>query len=170
MRINRETDYAIRCILHMSREPQKMHMIADISQAQDVPRSFLAKILQRLARADIVSSTRGVKGGFILNRKPSEITLLDIIETIQGPLAINSCVMDNKSCARKSHCSVHPVWTEIKDFLADKLREYDFEKFANAADRAVITTNCIDNLFPVGSNDEECSFCLGDRIKSKTGR
>jgi Rrf2 family protein len=154
----------------MSKEPLKMHMIGDISQAQEIPKSFLAKILQRLARAEIVSSTRGVNGGFTLIRKPSEITLLDIIETIQGALAINSCVMDNKSCSRKSHCSVHPVWVEIKDFLADKLREYNFEKFANAADRSVVMTNCIDNLIQAGSNDEGCSFCLGEKIKSKSGR
>lgn len=130
MKSNRETDYAIRCVYCMSREPHRLHMIREIAEDQDVPRSFLAKILQKLVKAKIVLSVRGVKGGFTLARKPSEITLLDVTEAIQGPLFMNSCVLDSKSCSRRGVCSIHPVWIEICDFWAVKLREYDFSSIS----------------------------------------
>lgn len=132
MKITRETDYAIRCILHMSKQPDTLHMITDIAQQQDVPKSFLAKILQKLAKADIVVSTRGVKGGFTLSRKPSHITLLNIIEAVQGPLSVNICVMDNKSCPRNGVCSVHPIWVDIREFLNKKLGEYTFKQILSS--------------------------------------
>ncbi|MCC6347783.1 MAG: Rrf2 family transcriptional regulator [Nitrospirales bacterium] len=126
MKISREADYAIRCIIYMAQEPDTLHLITDIAASQEVPKSFLAKILQKLARAGIVSSTRGVNGGFTLSRRPADITLLDVIEAVQGPLALNACVIDRKACTRKEACSVHPVWMELREFLRGKMREYSF--------------------------------------------
>ncbi|MFO0754395.1 MAG: Rrf2 family transcriptional regulator [Thermodesulfovibrionales bacterium] len=134
MKISREADYAIRCILHMAQEPGTLHLIADIAKGQEVPKSFLAKILQKLVRAGIVSSTRGVNGGFSLNRLPADITLLDVIEAVEGPLSLNVCVVDNKACRRKKACSVHPVWKELREFLSGKMREYSFAGFLERSD------------------------------------
>ncbi|MBF0558597.1 MAG: Rrf2 family transcriptional regulator [Nitrospirae bacterium] len=131
MKNTRETDYAIRCVYSMSKEPDRLHMIREIAADQNVPKSFLAKILQKLVKAKIVSSARGVKGGFALAQRPSEITLLDVIEAVQGPLFINSCVLDSKSCSRKGMCSIHPIWVEIVDSLACKLRGYNFKDILN---------------------------------------
>ncbi len=113
----------------MAQETEKLHMITDIAKKQDMPKSFVAKILQKLAKAKIVSSTRGVNGGFALRKTPSEITLLHVIEAVQGPIFINSCMVDNKRCSRRSLCSVHPVWIEIRNILIDKLKKYDFQFF-----------------------------------------
>ena len=68
MQITRETDYAIRCVLHLARQPRRVAPAAEIAAATQVPRIFLAKILQRLAKAGIVVSQRGVQGGFSLAR------------------------------------------------------------------------------------------------------
>jgi len=127
MKNTRETDYAIRCVYCMSKEPNRLHMIKEIAEDQNVPKSFLAKILQKLVKAKIVSSVRGVKGGFILAQKPSQITLLDVIEAIQGPLLVILCVLDGKSCVRKGTCSLHPIWVELQELMSRKLRQYNFK-------------------------------------------
>lgn len=130
MNITRETDYAVRCMLYLSKNPSSVAAVDSIASEMEVPKSFLAKILQRLAKAGLVKSMRGVKGGFQLAEKPSSISLLSVIEAIQGPMAINVCVLDKKSCSRSSFCSVHPVWIEIQDTIKKKFSEYTFSRFA----------------------------------------
>ncbi|MBZ0155580.1 MAG: Rrf2 family transcriptional regulator [Alphaproteobacteria bacterium] len=158
MRISREADYAIRCIFHMAREPEKLHLIVDIAKSQEVPKSFLAKILQKLAKAGIVSSTRGVNGGFSLSRRPADITLLDVIEAVQGPLSLNACIIDHKICARKEACSVHPVWKEIREFLGEKLREYSFTRILGTGNSPAGMVRRDSSA----SRSEGCVFCHTD--------
>jgi Rrf2 family protein len=128
MYVSREADYAIRCILHMTREPGSIFVVHEIAGPQGIPRSFLAKILQKLAKAGLVTSVRGIKGGFQLARKPEEITILDVIRGVQGPAALNICVLDSKSCFRSSFCSVHPVWVELQDVIEKKLMRYTMKR------------------------------------------
>ena len=130
MRITRQTDYAIRCVLYLTRHENNVTMVNDISEAMMVPKSFLAKILQKLVRAGIVRSFRGVKGGFSLSRAPSEINMLDVIEAIDGPIEANRCVLDARSCELNRLCPVHPVWVEIKNDIEKRLKSWDFAKLA----------------------------------------
>lgn len=130
MNITREADYAVRCILHLSKNTGRITVVDEIAQEMDIPKSFLAKILQKLGRAKLVKSTRGVKGGFQLAEDPANLTLLRVIESVQGPLALNICVIDLNSCSRSSFCSVHPIWVEVQDILARKLSEYTFDRLA----------------------------------------
>jgi Rrf2 family protein len=95
----------------------------------DMPKSFLAKILQKLARANIVKSYRGVKGGFRLARKPKEINLLEVIEAIQGPVVMNICALDKKMCRFSGTCTIHPVWIEVRKQVEKLLRKRSFASF-----------------------------------------
>lgn len=128
MEITQETDYAVRCILYLSRcSGVSPVMIETIAAEMCIPRSFLAKILQRLARAAIVKSFRGVKGGFQLNRPPAEISLLDVIEAIEGPVAMNRCTLDPQRCDFSSTCTVHPVWKNLQELVVDYLGKTTFD-------------------------------------------
>ena len=129
MNITRETDYAVRCVLYLAKYADVISIVDDIAREMEIPKSFLAKILQKLAKAGIVKSTRGVKGGFRLAMEPSGISLLRVIEAIQGPLCLNVCLIDDKHCRRTSFCSVHPAWVEIQKTVEKELRSYDFGKF-----------------------------------------
>jgi Rrf2 family protein len=129
MNITRETDYAVRCVLYLAKHSDAIAIVDDIAAEMDIPKSFLAKILQKLAKAGIVKSTRGVRGGFRLAMDPSGISLLRVIEAIQGPLCLNICLIDEKHCRRTSFCSVHPAWIEIQKTVEKELRSYDFGKF-----------------------------------------
>jgi Rrf2 family protein len=128
MQITRETDYAIRCVDYLSDKWGSVTMVDEISRGKCVPRSFLAKILQKLTKASIVKSYRGVKGGFELARSPKEITLLDVIEAIQGPVAMNVCAIDETMCDFSNSCAVHPVWIEVRREVEKILREKTFAK------------------------------------------
>lgn len=126
MQITRETDYAIRCVHYLSGKRGEVTMVEEISREMCIPRSFLAKILQKLTKASIVKSYRGVKGGFELARHPGKISILDIIETIQGPVAMNLCALDEGLCSFSSTCSIHPVWVEVRREVEKILKKKNF--------------------------------------------
>lgn len=128
MKISRETDYAIRCLLFMAGNPVKNHPVGRIARSREIPQSFLAKILQKLVRAGILTSARGTSGGFRLFRSPGDITLLQVIEAIEGPLALNDCLMENRTCSMESRCGAHMAWKEIRKVLAADLDRYSLRK------------------------------------------
>lgn len=126
MEITRETDYAIRCVLYLSRKRGTVTMVDEISREMCIPKSFLAKILQKLTKSSLVKSYRGVKGGFEVARSPREISLLDVIECIQGPVGMNKCAVDKKACGLSGSCSVHPIWVEARKQVERFLRSKNF--------------------------------------------
>ena len=88
MQITREGDYGIRSVLYLARQPfKKISFVTEIAEENKIPRSFLAKILQKMVKAKIVRSYRGVKGGFSLSKPAREISILDVLEAIEGKLA-----------------------------------------------------------------------------------
>ena len=133
MEITRETDYAIRCVLYLSKKEGTIVMVDEISQAMSIPKSFLAKILQKLTKAVVVKSFRGVKGGFRLAKKPEQVSLLDIIEAIEGTTAMNRCALDSSVCTFSNTCTVHPVWVNLRNMVEDTLRKTDFRALSSAA-------------------------------------
>jgi Rrf2 family protein len=127
MQITRETDYAIRCVLHLSKDPDRVIMVDSIARDKKIPKSFLAKILQKLTKAGIVKSFRGVNGGYQLDKHPSEVSLLNIIESIEGPVVMNECAMNKKICDMSDSCTVHPVWVKIRKVVEGALSDYNLE-------------------------------------------
>jgi Rrf2 family protein len=127
MRITRETDYAVRCVLYLSERPGEKIAISDIAKAMEIPPTFLPKIVQKLVPRGILESTKGVGGGVRLLRSPKEISLFDIVEAIEGTLGINVCVVENSECGRSPRCSVHPVWVDLQQVIENKLRSCTFQ-------------------------------------------
>ena len=132
MIITRATEYAIRAILYMSRQPTgEIIYKKDICKAQEITPAFLTKILQPLIKDGIVGSQRGVGGGFYLAKEPAEITLLDIIKSQEGPVYLNQCLIEKGSCEREFFCPIHGAWAQIrKEFMAT-LSRYDFASLAS---------------------------------------
>jgi Rrf2 family protein len=123
MLVTRETDYAVRTILYLAKERNRTASVTEVAQAMRIPKSFLAKILQRLVKSKILTSTRGVNGGFQLAQKASDISLLSIMEAIQGPAGINLCAIDSRKCKLSAGCSVHPVWVDIRKEVERRLKK-----------------------------------------------
>ncbi len=128
MLVTRETDYAVRTVLYLARNGGKRVSVTEIAQAMQIPKTFLAKLLQRLVKQHLLISARGVNGGFQLARKPSEITLLDVMEVMQGPAAINVCAIDSGRCGLSISCTVHPVWVDIRKEVEKRLNKVTIAK------------------------------------------
>lgn len=128
MQITRETDYAIRCVYYLKNKPDEVTMVDEIAREMCIPKSFLAKILQKLSRAKIVQSYRGVKGGFQLARKPKNISIYDVIEAVEGPIAMNVCAVDRKQCGLSDRCKIYPIWVEVKREVKNMLKNKKFSQ------------------------------------------
>ncbi len=123
MLVTRQTDYAVRCVLYLAKDEDQVSSVSEVSRKMHIPKTFLAKIFQKLVRAGLVTSVRGGNGGFRLAKRPGEITLLDIMHVFQGPAAINDCAVEGRKCRLSATCGVHPVWIEIREEVNKRLRE-----------------------------------------------
>lgn len=122
MQITRAADYAVRVMVYLASVPRgQKSPLNELAQATRVQDSFLSKILQRLVHQGMLVSQRGSGGGFVLNRAANQISLLDIVEAIEGPTQLNVCVGESGHCERKDFCSVHPVWELAQRSLTQAL-------------------------------------------------
>lgn len=131
MIITRATEYAIRALLHLAKQPQgEIVFKRDICQSQNITPAFLTKILQPLIKAGIVGSQRGVGGGFFLLKDPAEITLLDVIRAEEGPLYLNHCLERPGICKKDVFCPIHGAWKEVRGRMMEILGGYSFARLA----------------------------------------
>ncbi len=129
MQITRQADYALRAMLYLARlEPQKRAPTSKIAESQQIPASFLAKIISQLSIAGLIHTSRGAGGGVSLARKMDEISLLDVVEAIDGPITLNECTRDSSICTFGESCPIHEVWCEAQMELVGKLRAATFDK------------------------------------------
>lgn len=131
LRLTRAGDYAVRAVLYLATRPAgEIVDRQSVSQAQDIPTSFLSKILQRLTATGIIRSFKGSAGGFALDRPAEEITLLDVVMAVEGPLALNQCLLGGNHCQRSTFCPVHPVWIKAQNVLEEALSSVNFKDLA----------------------------------------
>lgn len=134
MQILSLTEGGIRTVLYLTLSgPERWVPGEEICRTQEIPTTFLAKITRPLLKRGILSAVRGVGGGFRLGRPPDTISLLEVIETLQGPLHFNKCLMGPGTCDREGVCPVHPVWKQIKDGTERILAMWTFSDLAKRA-------------------------------------
>jgi Rrf2 family protein len=126
MQITRQADYAVRAVLHLARGGEARTATSTIAEEQRIPPSFLAKIVSQLSIAGLLHTSRGARGGVTLARTPQEITLLEVIEAIDGPIQLNECVGDTGSCSFDTDCPLRPVWCDAQEELVNRLKGTNF--------------------------------------------
>ena len=116
MQVTRASEYAMLGLLALSRRPAgTVEMVDVLAQEEGVPPSFLGKIFQSLSRAGIVKSARGSGGGFSLVRTPAEITVLEVIEAVEGPIALQRCLETDSDCTHREGCALCGLFSEAQD-------------------------------------------------------
>jgi Rrf2 family protein len=120
--IRRNTDYALRAMVHLGRHYGQDALSArQIAEDQNFSYTLASKLMQRLQKAGLVESIMGAKGGFRLSRDPSQINLQEVIETIQGPIRLSTCLLGVKTCCKYGTCPIRKklggLQQEISDFL-----------------------------------------------------
>ena len=129
MQITRQADYAVRAVLYLARmEPNQRAATSQVAQEQHIPPSFLAKIISQLSIAGLLHTSRGARGGVTLAREPKDITLLEVIEAIDGPIMLNECVGDSSTCTFDEDCPLRPVWCEAQNELINRLKGTHFQQ------------------------------------------
>ncbi|HKY53611.1 MAG TPA: Rrf2 family transcriptional regulator [Anaerolineales bacterium] len=127
MQITRQADYATRAILYLARHQNGKHIAtSQIAKEQNISSSFLAKIISQLSIAGLLYTSRGANGGISLARDPKQITLLQVIEAIDGPIQLNTCVAREDACSFEGNCSIQSVWCDAQNELIAKLRNTNF--------------------------------------------
>ena len=127
MQITRQADYAVRAVLHLARVGNtERSATSTIAKEQNIPPSFLAKIISQLSIAGLLHTSRGARGGVTLAREPKDITLLEVVEAIDGPIQLNECVGNNGACTFDHDCPNKPVWCDAQDELVGRLKNTNF--------------------------------------------
>ena len=136
LRLTNAADYAIRSMLYIASLPEdRVVLRSEVADAQNVPSSFLAKILRGLSRAGLLRSSRGVHGGFALARPASEISLLDVVEALEGPMALTACIPDPDNCEYSANCPANAVWVNVQEKIAEALGSANLEMLVSARRR-----------------------------------
>jgi FeS assembly SUF system regulator len=149
LRLNKLTDYAIVLLARMSQKGDGVVTAAELSDSTGLPLPTVSKILKCLGKSVLVEAHRGAAGGYKIGRAPSLITMVDIIEAMDGPIAITDCVeiSEHEPCQFVSQCSVHGNWDKVNNAIRDALKavtladmiasnaHVDLTKSASACDR-----------------------------------
>lgn len=130
---SRHCEYALQSILFLALKPKgEMTNIKELTAALEIPYHFLGKIMQDLTRKGILHSQKGPRGGFALRRKPEEITLLNVVEAIDGPGFFSSCVLGFPECSGTHPCAVHATWSGLRESIHNMLSTKNVAQLASA--------------------------------------
>lgn len=124
MKISTKGRYGLRILLDLALHESQNgpRLIRDIAFSQQISEKYISRLIIKLRRAGMVRSIRGAKGGFRLNKNPNDITLLDITEAMEGPIAIVDCVLEPDSCKSCSQCAVHAIWNNLNQEIRSAMK------------------------------------------------
>lgn len=144
MQISRRVDYGLRAVIYLSaQEAERSCSLAEIAKRQGVPRKFLEKIVQDLIRAGLVRSKRGPDGGYHLARSPGEISFQDVIEALEGPIAVNRCMKPDPDCGQLPCCAMVGVWSEVQRRVVDVFSRTTLADLQAGPRRALLSSSSL---------------------------
>ena len=128
--IRRNTDYALRLMINLARNFGKGPVSSKIlAEKEEVSYQLTCKLMQKLNTAGLVKSQMGPKGGFFLEKKPSEITLAAVVDVIQGPVTLNRCFHEIGLCPRQSKCPINKRLTELQEYIGRFFKSITLSQF-----------------------------------------
>lgn len=121
MRLSRLTDYAVVIMAHLAGDTKTAQSAVDIAGQVRIPLPTVSKILKSLTRRGLLTSQRGARGGYVLARAPGRISLVEIIDALEGPLALTECSCEEQGCAIEPDCAVRDHWRDINRRVRESL-------------------------------------------------
>lgn len=155
IRLTNLADYAVVLMSHFVTEEAVLMNAGCLSEKTGIPAPTVAKIMGAMARSGLLESQRGIKGGFLLLKDPSEISIADIIEAVEGPIALTNCLDEsNTDCGIEPLCHLRPHWQAVNDAVRMALSRI---MLADIAQDAARPCDCgslfagLDNILPTDS-------------------
>lgn len=136
MQLSRRADYSIRAMVDIAGlPPNAVVATREVAERQEIPHVFLTKIVTRLMRAGLLRTHRGATGGIFLARPSQEINVLDIVQAVDGPIALNLCTRNPSECKRDVNCPSRAVWVDVQEQMLENLRKARLSDLALRAPR-----------------------------------
>ena len=133
MKISTKGRYGLRILIDLAmHDPGKPRMLRDIAQSQQISETYISRLVIDLRRAKLVRSVRGVNGGFHLAKAPEQITLLEVLETMEGPLSVVECVRSPEKCKRQMLCPARNIWARLNDGIRELTRNITLDDILDA--------------------------------------
>ena len=133
MKISTKGRYGLRILIDLAmHDPGKPRMLKDIAQSQQISEKYISRLVIDLRRAKLVRSVRGVNGGFHLAKLPEEITLLEVLETMEGPISVLDCIKSPEKCQRQAMCPARGIWTQLNDGIRELTAKITLDDILNA--------------------------------------
>jgi Rrf2 family protein len=132
LRLSKKADYALLAMRHLAAHSDREAVSArELAEAYDIPPELLAKVLQKLVRANILASHQGIRGGYGLARTAGRVSVADVIQAVDGPLTVTACSEFDHSCDQYAKCNVRdPLW-RIKDRIVSALAATSIAELAS---------------------------------------
>ncbi|MCA8919456.1 MAG: Rrf2 family transcriptional regulator [Planctomycetes bacterium] len=142
MIFSRKTDYGLRALMYLAeRRARGPVTLSEIAEKLMIPKAFLSKILQQLAKKGVVRSLKGPSGGFVLAVEPSEVTLQEILTEIDGPTRVFECFATESDCTLYGDCLMREVFSEVEDQIGSVLSRYTLADFRYSEKQADSTAS-----------------------------
>lgn len=140
LKLTKKTDYALMAINYMSyRKDSFIANTKNIAETYNIPSELLAKILQKLAKTGIIVSQNGPKGGYSLAKDPSQITLGEVIQIIEGPIQIVHCIEGDTTCEQKEQCTIQSPLRKIEHHIVNYLESITIDQICNETIEKILT-------------------------------
>lgn len=133
LKINRQTDYAVRVVLALARRGEEVRLSsAEIQREMQIPQALMARVVAHLSRAGVVNTFAGRDGGLMLARLRSQITLKDIVDAFEGPILLSEClqVKGEDDCPFQSNCPVRLKWGRVQAVMLREMASITFDELA----------------------------------------
>lgn len=130
--LSHSSKYALKAVLYLARHSDEAHklMVKDLYSRVEVPRAYLAKLLQELARHKVISSSRGPRGGFYLDEENRNLPLIRIIDVIDGPDRMTACMLNAKNCSEERPCALHALLQPARLQMVQSLKNLSIREIA----------------------------------------
>ena len=136
LKINRQTDYAVRVLLALAKRGEGSRLSSGTIQGEMlIPHAFMPRIVAQLARTGLVNTFPGREGGLMLPRPAAQITLKDVVEAFEGPILLSEClqVKGEDDCPFQSNCPVRSKWGRVQLAMLREMAAITFESLAQEA-------------------------------------
>ena len=132
LRVTRLTDYATVVLTVLASDPERVLSAVELAERSGLEPPTVSKVLKPLAQAGLLEAFRGAHGGYRLSRPAADISLIAIVEAMEGPLAMTECSLEDTSCGIASQCAARANWRRINDIVADALRGVSLAQMLDA--------------------------------------
>ena len=132
LRVTKLTDYATVVLTALAESPARVHSATELAERAGLELPTVSKVLKPLAHAGLVESFRGSNGGYRLARAAETISLIEVVEAIEGPVGMTECSGEHSTCELESHCGVRGNWRHVNDVVADALRAVSLAQMLGA--------------------------------------